>query len=980
MKDSVKKLILLGSIVVVILGVYIIRNFTDADNFHEKYDGYDLTKDVEGAKREGTYTQYLNAHSGAACPKGDVDVNITNYIFGDDVEVKSEFKGAQNVLLTGNDSKVTWEVNVPVAGFYNLYLEYYAAESRGVAVERAVYINGEELPFTNAGNITFSRMWKDGGEVREDNQGNQIRPTQVEVFGWQDALFRDDRGYVAEPYQFYFEAGKNTLTLVGVNEPMYIKKLSIKGVETRKTYDQYVATNGGKSATGEGLTYSKIIEGEDANLRSESSLYAKYDRSSATTSPYSVSNTILNITGGEAWKNSGQWIQWDFEVPEDGFYNITIKGRQNYARGTVSSRSIYIDGEIPFAEAANVKFDYSNDWQMVSVADKAGTPYNFYLKKGTHTIRIEATLGGMGPILSDMEDSSVRLNQIYRTILVLTGASPDSYRDYHIERVYPEAVEAMELEARRLYKIIDQAVEYTGQKGDQIASVQTLAKQLEKFAERPDKITTEFGTFKDNITALGTSSLNLSESKLDIDYLVITGVNQSAPKDSAGFFANTWHEIKSFVSSYFINYNAVGDVYDTDEDATDAIKVWVLTGRDQCSILKAMVDDTFTPESDIKVNVEVVGADVLLNAVLAGRGPDVVLSVGANLPVDYALRGAVEDLRQFDGVDDVLKEFSESSYAQYSFDGALYALPETQMFPVMFYRKDILDELGLKVPETWSDLIAILPTIQYNNMCVGLPCAAGSNGVAAVGSQDLSMYFSLLYQYGGDMYDVKGTKAIVDNEEGVAAFDDYTEYFTDYGLPTVYDFATWFRSGEMPIGITSYTLYNTLVVSAPEIRGLWDFTLIPGTVRNPGGKDEYVDHSSFITGSATMMIKSDNVGRKQSAWKFMKWWASSDAQARFGREMEALLGTSARYATANRVAFNQLSWSSRELKTLNEQWDQTVGIREVPGGYYTGRHITNAIRRIINEKEDPRETLLDYTIDINNEITKKRIEFGLPLE
>ena len=65
---------------------------------------------------------------------------------------------------------------------------------------------------------------------------------------------------------------------------------------------------------------------------------------------------------------------------------------------------------------------------------------------------------------------------------------------------------------------------------------------------------------------------------------------------------------------------------------------------------------------------------------------------------------------------------------------------------------------------------------------------------------------------------------------------------------------------------------------------------------------------------------------------------------------------------------------------LEEQWDQTVGIREVPGGYYTGRHITNAIRKVINDKDDSRETIIDYSIKIDDEIVKKRKEFGLPIE
>ena len=184
----------------------------------------------------------------------------------------------------------------------------------------------------------------------------------------------------------------------------------------------------------------------------------------------------------------------------------------------------------------------------------------------------------------------------------------------------------------------------------------------------------------------------------------------------------------------------------------------------------------------------------------------------------------------------------------------------------------------------------------------------------------------------------------------------------------------------MPIGIAPYSTYNTLMVSAPEIRGLWDFTVIPGTERVDENGNTYIDRSDFITGSATMMITTEDQELKDKSWEFMKWWAQPDTQIRFGREIEALLGSSARYATANRDAFSNLSWSMDDIAVLNEQWDQTRGIREVPGGYFTGRHISNAIRKSINEKADSRETIIDYSIKIDEEIEKKRREFGMPVE
>ena len=399
-----------------------------------------------------------------------------------------------------------------------------------------------------------------------------------------------------------------------------------------------------------------------------------------------------------------------------------------------------------------------------------------------------------------------------------------------------------------------------------------------------------------------------------------------------------------------------------------------------------MVDDDFTTSTGVKVNVEIVDPGALLNAVLAGRGPNVVLSVGADQPVNYALRGAAEDITQFEGWEEVMSHYSKSSYEQYGLDGHIYGIPETQTFNVMFYRKDVLEEMELEVPNTWKELIELLPTIQGNNLSVGIPTAAGSSGAAAASTSimsnvpDLSMYFALLYQYGGDMYNEDGTKTTVNTEAGVAAFDDYVRYFNDYGIPTVYDFVSRFRSGEMPIGIAPYSTYNTLMVSAPEIRGLWDFTLIPGTYRTDANGKQYLDRSDFITGSATMMIKTDDEALRLASWEFMKWWANAETQVRFGREIEALLGSSARYATANRDAFANLSWSTEDIEVLDAQWDSTVGIREVPGGYFTGRHISNAIRKVINEKVDSRETIIDYSILIDEEIKKKRIEFGMPVD
>ena len=55
----------------------------------------------------------------------------------------------------------------------------------------------------------------------------------------------------------------------------------------------------------------------------------------------------MNYTGGDSWKIPGQWIEWEIEVPENGWYTISLKARQFFQRGYIACRSVYIDGEIP---------------------------------------------------------------------------------------------------------------------------------------------------------------------------------------------------------------------------------------------------------------------------------------------------------------------------------------------------------------------------------------------------------------------------------------------------------------------------------------------------------------------------------------------------------------------------------------------------------------------------------------------------------
>jgi ABC-type glycerol-3-phosphate transport system substrate-binding protein len=230
----------------------------------------------------------------------------------------------------------------------------------------------------------------------------------------------------------------------------------------------------------------------------------------------------------------------------------------------------------------------------------------------------------------------------------------------------------------------------------------------------------------------------------------------------------------------------------------------------------------------------------------------------------------------------------------------------------------------------------------------------------------------LLYQNGGEFYEPDGRRTAIDSDVGINSFKQMTKFYTDYGLELAFDLPNRFRTGEMPLGIVDYTVYNNLQVFAPEIKGLWGFALVPGTPRE-GGR---LDRSVTLGGQCIAIMEQS--ADKGASWEFLKWWTSAEVQTRYGRGLESIMGSAARYPTANLEAFRNLPWPVEDYNIIYEQMTYARGVPQIPGGYFTGRYINNAFYKVNTTKKiGPREALMDNVQYINDEIAYKRAEFGL---
>ena len=894
------------------------------------------------------YYYYIREYSDAAKPRETIEVKLEPVEeYSNAASPYQNLEGSEKGLRIGDEEgQVTFRAEIPESGLYNIALTYLALAESSAALTVGILID-QELPYAEAYTCPLSRTFLNGG-IRQDEEGNDVRPNFWQAQVWQTEYLSDQTGVNGELY-FYLEKGEHLITLVTDGVPFLLESMTIGQKPTILSYEDYISLHRqkGHSAT-EGII--RKVQAEQVSSQSSSMLWPISDRTSPLTEPFDYSLTKLNTVGGSQWKTPGQWISWEVEVPEDGFYHIGIKYRQNYLEGLYSSRRILIDGEVPFAEFERVRFDYDSEWQMKTLGNEYGEPYSIYLTAGTHTLTMENVIGDLDTTLDVLQTAISNLNELYISIVMVTGTDPDPYRDYYIRRTFPELADELTKNANMLFAEAERLVELVGEKGSESAFLENIAYDLLTYAKDVEGFTYEgwISNLKTNITSLSNKVSELGEQALDIDYFVIESPDIELPDVTPSFWQWVKYHVGLFVSSFTTTKQE-------EEMEERTVRVWMTGGNEQYQIMKDMIADMFTPETGITVDLEL-SSGSLVQASVSGIGPDVSIGVDADTVVNLALRGALQDVSGLPGFEELQSEFIEGSFVPFMLEGKTYGVPNTNAFTMMFVRTDIFEDLGLSIPTTWDEMRAVVRVLQRNNME-----AAVDPGFA-----------TLLYQNGGSYFDEGLTKVLFTEEIAIDAFTQVTENYTKYGYPLTYDFANRFRTGEMPVGLAEYTLYNTLQFTAPELNGLWEMVPMPGTVREDGTVD-YTQVEQNGTGTVLLDI-NDNV---EAGWEFMRWWCGAEAQARYAKDLEAALGTVSRYTPVNLKAFKEIDWSAKEQQLLLKQAESLVYMPNVPGGYYIARGINNAFRSVLYDGANVRKILTNWTTKINEEIARKRAEFQL---
>lgn len=860
--------------------------------------------------------------------------------------VSSEFEFSKN-------DEITFSVTVAEPGEYTVACEYYAIDA-----EISDCIIKAEATDQNI-NCILPILWKDAQANYEiDRDGNEIPASQEAVKQYVFAPFTDYSDLNRGDATFKLSSGKNDMRFLNLGQKLKIKGFYLKKSSESHTYSEYI----GKIDAENGADFC-TLEAEKYALKTNPSVVGASVRSIDLT-PYDTYYQRINVLDG--WSASGDKVLYEFEVNNDGLYQIAFHYKQNADTNMTVYRSMQIDGSALFEEMNCIAFPptKSNTFSNY-VFEVDGKPAYIYLEKGRHVLSLTATMGPLADKYQEILDLMTEVNNFGIKINKLAASNTDANRTWDTEAYIPDAVPTLKGFAQKANEIYNEICNLSSVEPVYANDLKYAAELLNDIAAVPRTIPNK----ADDI-CMGDSSVSkflgsviakLVNQSLTLDKIYISG-SADIPKPNASIWVKIWEAIKQFVHSY--TYDNSSNSGDKEEKS---LKVWMSRSIPYVQILQQLTDRKYNSVYNTNVEVTVMSGEqklILSNA--AGTNPDVVIGVSYSTPFNLAVRGAAKNLLEYD---DFLQfynsEYNLEALIPMCYGDGVYGATDTQDFNILFYRSDILKTLGIDVPETWMDVKAMMPQLLRYNMNFYLPLSSGG------AMKSMAVTGPFIYQNNAAFYENDGMKVAFDENNGINAFKEMTSLYKIYGAQkAVANFYNSFRYGEIPIGISGFATYLQLETAAPELVGRWGVALVPGEKQADGSVLRY----QMADSTAVMILKNNK--NSEGAWQFLKWWLSSDTQLEYSEMLQTTYGKAYRWNTANLKAFEHSTYPDEHKNIILQQWkSQKENVSHV-ASYMVERETSNIWNNVVVNGEGLIESIDSSAIISNREIKRKMQEFG----
>ncbi len=375
--------------------------------------------------------------------------------------------------------------------------------------------------------------------------------------------------------------------------------------------------------------------------------------------------------------------------------------------------------------------------------------------------------------------------------------------------------------------------------------------------------------------------------------------------------------------------------------AERVLQIWAM--GEEAKNLNVMVEKFMRENPGVKVEVQAIpwsaAYDKLLTGIAGMQLPDLA-QMGTTWMAPFGAMGVFEELSDYIKNSFVNKDlFFEGSWQTVEMNGGIYGIPWYVDVRVMFYRTDVLKDVGYDhAPQTWEELYDAAKKLaaRGENMYALSLLYTGVFG---------NEFMPFAWQAGGKIFDEKG-KVRVTDPEFVEAIEYYARFFWEELAPIgggnlFQDFA----SGAVPIFFSGPWMVSMIDQQTPEIKGKWSVALMP----------KKQTRTSFVGGCNWVIFNTSK--NKDLAWKFIEFMTKPENQLEWYKTVSSLP------AVKSVWEYPELS-NNPVMKVFGEQLKDAKSPPNIPEWEEIANAISRRVEEVIYKRKTPQKAAEDLEKDI----------------
>lgn len=349
----------------------------------------------------------------------------------------------------------------------------------------------------------------------------------------------------------------------------------------------------------------------------------------------------------------------------------------------------------------------------------------------------------------------------------------------------------------------------------------------------------------------------------------------------------------------------------------------------------AMIEIEFTEQEQYKTKIATLMA--------ANEAPDLFNTWAAGFLRPFVTSGKVYSISEdLDKDPNWKNSYINGIFESFTFDGKIYAAPTTQTVACLFYNKEIFDRLGLKAPETYSELKDVIKKLNDNDI---IPFALGNKApwVGAMFSELVanriggSEPFNKVYEGTGTWLDPSFIEAGNIMYE-LVQMNAFPEGFNALDNDPAQEL---FKEGKAAMLVMGSWAIQQLTNDESPLKGKVDVARFPAI---EGGKGNI---NSWLGQPDQSFAISANCKNKEAAVEFLKTIASQEIQEKFAEAGNLV-------ATKTTIDPSKSNPVAIKVAELQKDMEEFFLFYDVALGSTIGNEYNNAIQAITAGK-DPEE-------------------------